>query len=80
MQFMMRSIKITHMQRQIKKTTSLTAATIGRVLAWGQFLMSQPDFRWTQTDTTTMGLLADEIRRIKHQQYLLSTKHIIKRK
>ena len=69
------------MQRQKSSITHLTIATITRVLSWGKFMMSDPNYRWTQTDTQTMGMLADEIRRLRHQKYLLSSKHItIKRK
>ncbi|MCP5375223.1 MAG: hypothetical protein H6743_03915 [Rickettsiaceae bacterium] len=62
------------MQRQKQLSTHLTIPTINRVLVWGKHLMSDPEFRWTKTDTETMGKLADEIRRIKHQEYLLSKK------
>ena len=68
------------MQRQKSSITHLTIATITRVLSWGKFMMSDPEYRWIATDTTTMGLLADEIRRLRHQNYLLDSKRLIKKK
>ncbi len=61
------------MQRQRNTNTNLTKATINRVLFWGKFMMSDSSYRWTKTDTETMGKLADEIRRLEHLKYLLKT-------
>lgn len=68
------------MQRQRQKSTHLTIATVTRVLSWGKFIMSDPNYRWLATDTETMGKLADEIRRLEHMNYLLRTERIISKR
>lgn len=54
-----------------QKKASLEKSTLNRVLVWGRHLMADPSFRWTKSDTNAMGALADEIRRVDHDNYLI---------
>lgn len=64
----------------MKKQKGFTRASLDRIWSWGQFMVHDERFKWTETDTRTLGIIAYEIKRFNQAEYQLRKQVVVKKK